>query len=92
MEKWRLLEDRRLDWHTRVDGILHRVQLDRYASHETCSVPDLGYADDLGLLGDCYGMLKCLTPEFQVYVSSWGLTFCRKDRGCDPGSIAAGQG
>ena len=50
MEKWRLLEGRRLDWSTRVDGVVHRVQLDKYASHATCSVSELGYADDLGLL------------------------------------------
>ena len=74
MEKWRLLEGRRLDWSTRVDGVLHRVQPDKYASHATCSVSELGYADNWGLLGDCYGMLKRLTQEFQVYVAGWGLT------------------
>ena len=74
MEKWRMLEGRRLDWSTRVDGVLHRVQLDKYATHTTCSLSELGYADDLGLLGDCYGMLKRLTQEFQVYVAEWGLT------------------
>ena len=74
--RWRL-GGHRLQWGTRVDGVLHRVQLHRYGRYQKCEMSDLGYADDLALLVDCYGcygMIKQLTQHFQRHVSSWVLT------------------
>ena len=73
LEQWRAVEGRRLKWGTRVDGILRRQSLHKYGSFEPCDLAELGYADDLALLADCYDMLRRLTQEFQLHVSSWGL-------------------
>ena len=43
------------------------------ALFEPCQLAEIGYADDLALLADCYDMLRRLTQEFQSHVSSWGL-------------------
>ena len=78
IETWQYVSGGRLAWKTRLDGVLRRQQLDRYARAEKLDFQELGYADDLAAVTDTLQRLRKMFLDMNSHMCSWGLEISRE--------------
>ena len=74
IETWQQVSGGRLEWRTRLDGVLRRqAQLDKCARADKLQFQELGYADDLAAVTDTLVGLQKMCGDMKKHLDLWGL-------------------